>query len=64
MVVILAVFLAGCALGVFVTLVVGIQGEERHRSLKSEPQTTARASARRALAHVRQPDNDITKFAI
>lgn len=62
--IIAAVFLAGGALGVFVTLVAGIRGEERRMSLKSDPQTTVSASTRQVLAHVRRPDNDITRFAI
>ncbi|HEU5157461.1 MAG TPA: hypothetical protein VFU43_10725 [Streptosporangiaceae bacterium] len=62
--IVIATFLAGGALGVFVTLVIGIHAEERRMSLKSDPQTTASASTRQILAHVRRPDDDITKFAI
>jgi uncharacterized membrane protein len=62
--VIIGVFLAGGALGAFVTLVIGIHTEERHMSLKGDPHTAASASTRRVLAHVRQSDNDIAKFAI
>ncbi len=62
--IIIATFLAGGVLGVFVTLVIGIHTEERHMSLKSDPQTSAGASTRQILAHVRRSDDDITKFAI
>lgn len=61
---IVAVFLSGTALGVFVTLVIGIHTEERRMSLKGDPQTPLSASTRQILVHVRKPDNDITKFAI
>jgi uncharacterized membrane protein len=63
-IIIISTFLAGGVLGVFVTMVIGIHAEERRMSLKSDPQTAASASTRRILAHVRRPDNDITKFAI
>jgi hypothetical protein len=58
-----AVFLAGCALGAFAVLLLGIRTEERHMSLHGTPRTLAGASTRRVLAHVRQPDDDAAKFA-
>jgi hypothetical protein len=63
-IIIMAVFMAGGALGVFVTLVIGIQADERRKSLKGEPHTIASALTRRLLTHVRQSDNDVAKFAI
>jgi hypothetical protein len=63
-VLLLVVFLSGCAFGAFVVLLVGIRTEERHESLHGTPRTLAGTSTRRVLAHVRQPDDDITKFAI
>lgn len=62
--ILLGVFLSGAALGAFVVLVIGIYGDEHRMSLKADPHTPASSSARRALTYVRQPNKDITKFAI
>lgn len=49
LVMVLAVFLAGGAAGVFMTLLVGIHGEERRMSLTSTRRTPATSATRRCL---------------
>ncbi|TNY35658.1 hypothetical protein [Thermomonospora catenispora] len=48
-VVLLAVFLAGGALGVFALLLAGIRAEERHMTLHDAPRTRTRSATRRFL---------------
>ncbi|SEG93337.1 hypothetical protein SAMN04489712_13824 [Thermomonospora echinospora] len=55
-IVLLAVFLAGGALGVFAMLLAGIRAEERHMSLRGTPGTRTRSATRRVLGvHVYEP---------
>ena len=49
LVLLLAVFLSGGVLGVFVTLLAGIHSEERRMSLTGSPQSRTAASTRRLL---------------
>jgi hypothetical protein len=53
----IAVFLAGCALGMFVLMVAGIQSEERHmRAAGTRRSTRTELTTRRALGvYVRRP---------
>lgn len=64
-VLLVAVFLGGCAVGAFAVFVLGIRSEERHMTVHGHaaPPNAAGASTRRFLGHVSRPDNDITKFA-
>ncbi|WP_119726732.1 hypothetical protein [Thermomonospora amylolytica] len=48
-IVLLAVFLAGGALGVFALLLAGIRAEERHMTLRDTPHTRTRSATRRFL---------------
>lgn len=50
LILILAVLLSGCALGVFITLLAGIRSEERHMSLSAQPGTRAGLATRRVLS--------------
>lgn len=66
LILLIAVFAAGCALGAFAVILLGIRTEERHMTLHGhdDPRTVAGASTRRLLAHVSRPDDDIAKYAI
>ena len=66
LVMLIAAFVGGCAVGAVAVLVHGIRSEERHMTLyrHDTPHNVASASTRRVLGHVSRPDNDITKFAI
>ncbi|HEU5159535.1 MAG TPA: hypothetical protein VFU43_21235 [Streptosporangiaceae bacterium] len=65
-VLLVAVFIGGCAVGAFAVLVLGIRSEERHMTVHRHdaPRSVAGASTRRVLGHVSRPDDDITRFAI
>jgi hypothetical protein len=68
LIVLTAVFLAGCALGAFVVLVLGIHTEQHRKTLHGHmaPPTVTSASTRRLLSTVSRPrpDDNLTKFAI
>jgi len=52
----IAVLVAGCVIGVFVILLIGIRAEEHHMSLRGAPYTRTEAATRRVLSvGVRNP---------
>lgn len=65
-VLLVAVFVGGCAVGAFAVFVLGIRSEERHMTVHHHdaPPNAAGASTRRLLGHVSRSDHDTTKFAI